>query len=119
MQLENRPKSARDAGEFEDEISGLTGREITTDLRINLNLPPDVQGVIVRRVKSGSMANIARVLPGMIIMNFGEHSIRSVDEFKKAVENTVKAKPTEFTVFCRVGSATRFFRFAPRWDEDR
>lgn len=38
LTLTPRPKSARDAGEFEDKIFGLTVREITTDVRILLNL---------------------------------------------------------------------------------
>lgn len=113
--LVERPKSARDAGEFEDKVFGLTVREITTDLRVVLNLGPNVEGVIVRRVKSGSWAQLGEIVPGVIIMNFGDYPVKSIDDFKNAVEKVQAAKPAEFTVFGRVGSKTGFFRLQPRW----
>lgn len=114
--LVERPKSTRDAGEFEDEVFGLTVREITTDLRIALNLPQDVQGVIVRRVKSGSWAALAEIEPYVIIMNFGGHPVDSLEAFKEAVNKAIQEKPAEVTVFCRIGSRTGFFRMKPRWE---
>ncbi|MDZ4861203.1 MAG: PDZ domain-containing protein [Candidatus Hydrogenedentes bacterium] len=113
--LTERPKSARDAGEFEDKVFGLTVREITTDLRVVLNLGADVEGVIVRRVKSGSWAQLAEVVPGVIIMNFGGQPVKTLDDFKAAVEKVQQEKPAEFTIFARVGSKTGFFRVQPRW----
>lgn len=114
--LTERPKSARDAGEFEDKVFGLTVREITTDLRVLLNLGSEVEGVIVRRVKSGSWAQLAEMVPGVIIMNFGGVPVKTIDDFKAAVEKMQKEKPEEFTVFARVGTKTGFFRLQPRWD---
>lgn len=114
--LTERPKSARDAGEFEDTVFGLTVRELTTDVRILLNLPADVQGVIVRSVKSGSWADLAELGPGVIILNFGGQPIASLDDFKAAVEKTAQEKPGEVAVFCRVGARSGFFRIQPRWE---
>ncbi len=113
--LAERPKSSRDASEFEDETFGLTVREITTDLRLMINLAEDDQGVIVRRVKSGSWADLAGFRPGFIIMRFGDHPVTSLDEYKKAAGNVADNKPNEVTVFCRVGSQTAFLRIQPRW----
>lgn len=113
--LTERPKSARDAGEFEDEVLGLTVREITTDVRILLNLSADTQGVIVRRVKSGSWASLAEIVPGVIVMNMGGHPVTNLDEYKAAVEKIKEAKPNEVAVFCRFGARTGFFRIQPRW----
>ena len=113
--LVERPKSARDAGEFEDKTFGLTVREITTDLRVLLNLAQDVEGVIVRRVKSGSWAQLGEMQPGVIIMNFGGYPVKTIDDFKAAVEKVEAAKPAEFTVFGRAGARTGFFRLQPRW----
>lgn len=113
--LAERPKTSRDAGEFEDTVFGITAREITTDLRIVLNLAPDVQGVIVRRVRSGSWAQLAEMVPGIIIMNFGGHPVTSLDDFKTAIEKVAAAKPAEVTVFARVGPRTLFYRIQPRW----
>ena len=116
--LTTRPKSARDAGEYVDEVLGLTVRELTTDVRLLLNLSEDVKGVIVRRVKSGSVADLARMRAGIIIMNLGDHPVASIDEFKAALEEISADKPDEISAFCRAGAATGFFRLEPRWEEN-
>jgi serine protease Do len=116
--LTTRPKSARDAGEYVDGVLGLTVREITTDVRLLLNLSEDIKGVIVRRVKSGSVADLARMRPGTIIMNLADHPVASIDEFKAAVDRIAADKPSEISAFCRAGAATGFFRLEPRWEND-
>jgi serine protease Do len=113
--LAARPKPAKDAGEFKDDALGMTVREITTDMRIMLNVSEDVKGVIVRRVKSGSAADLAGIRPGIIIMGLGKLPIASLDDYKKAVAKIVEVKPKEVSAFCRAGGASGFFRLEPRW----
>ena len=48
-------------------------------------------------------------------MNFGGYPVKSLDDFKSAVEKVQAAKPAEFTIFARVGTRTGFFRIQPRW----
>jgi S1-C subfamily serine protease len=115
VQLLARPRTKGDAQEFETESLGMTVREITRDVRIALNLAEDVQGVIVRRVKSGGAASLGRMRPGLIIMSLGDHAITNLDDFRLAVENINEQKPTELTVFVRAGTATGFLRIEPRW----
>lgn len=110
-----RPRSARDAEEYTDETFGLVVREITRDLRILLNLGEEVQGVIVRRVISGSAAHIARMQPGVIILSFNDHTVATLQDFEAAVRATAEEKPSEVSVFARVGTVTGFFRLRPRW----
>ncbi len=116
VQLGVRPITSRDADEYEDPLFGLTVREITTDIRIALNLAEDVKGVIIRRVRSGSAAQIAKMRPGVIIMNFGDHPVTNIADFKAAIEKLRQDKPAEIPVFARVGPATGFFRLQPRWE---
>lgn len=116
LTLMPRPKAARDADEFEDSIFGLTVRELTRDVRIILNLSDDVEGVIVRRVKSGSSASLAGIRPNNILLRFGDHPVRNLKEFEEAVTAIIKEAPKEVTVFCRVGATTAFFRMQPRWN---
>ncbi|HPO12098.1 MAG TPA: PDZ domain-containing protein [Candidatus Hydrogenedentes bacterium] len=116
MKLGTRPRTSQDAAEYEDTVFGLTVREITTDIRIALNLSDDVKGVIVRRVKSGSAAQLGKMRPGVIILNFGDHPVTNLDDFKAAVQKLAEQKPAEITVFARAGSVTGFFRLQPRWD---
>ena len=114
--LGGRPKSASEADEFEDTVFGLTVRELTTDVRMRLNLPDNVQGVIIRRVERGSWAYLARMRPGVIIMDFGGYPADNLDAFKEAVAKVNEKEPDEVAVFCRVGPQTGFFRIQPRWD---
>lgn len=118
VKLGTRPRSAQEAGEYEDPFFGLTVREITTDVRIALNLPENTQGVIVRRVKSGSAAQLGKMRPGVVILRVGDFPVTTVDEFQAAVEKVAAAKPAEVVVFGRFGSATGFFRLEPRWEQD-
>ena len=111
-----RPTPSREAAEHTDELFGLTVRELTTDVRILLNLPDLVQGVIVRRVRSGSSAQLAGMRPGIIIMDFGGYPVANLADFRDAVAKVAEAKPEEVTAFCRAGSATGFFRLEPRWE---
>ncbi len=117
VELGIRPPSSRDAGEYEDKVLGLTAREITTDVRIALNLPEDVKGVIVRRVKSGGSAQLARIRPGVIILSVGDYGIESLDDLKAAVAKLAETKPKEVSIFARFGPGTGFFRLEPRWND--
>ncbi|MBI2435557.1 MAG: PDZ domain-containing protein [Candidatus Hydrogenedentes bacterium] len=110
-----RPRTSREAEEHEDPYLGLTVREITTDMRIAMNLPEDVQGVIVRRVKSGSPAQEAGMRPMVIILRLGPHPVTTLEDFRQAVEQMARQKPAEVSVFGRFGAATGFFRLNPRW----
>ena len=112
-----RPTSRGDAREFEDDVFGLTVRELTTDARIGMNLSADVDGLIVRRVKSGSPAALAGLRRGYLVMAIGGRPIRSIEDYTSVIEAESEAKPREIRVFCRVGANTAFFRVQPRWPE--
>ncbi|MDX9971629.1 MAG: PDZ domain-containing protein [FCB group bacterium] len=115
--LAPQPVTSGRANEFEDKVFGLTVRELTRDVRIMLNLPEDVQGVIVRRVQSGSWAALANMRPGIIILSFGGHAITSIEDYEQAVAAVAAEKPLEVSVFSRVGAVTGFFRLEPRWED--
>ena len=113
--LGEQPRSAQDAEEYEDEVLGLTVRELTQDLRIRLNLSEDVQGVIVRRVKSGSTAQLGKMQAGVIVLAIGDAPVRNLEDYRAAVAALQEAKPAEVAVFARFGSETGFFRLEPIW----
>ena len=117
LTLTLRPKSAADAEEFEDAVTGLTVRELTHDVRLRLNLPQDVSGVLVFSVKSGSPANQASLRRGFLIVSVGETPVANLDDFRKAMTAVSEAKPAEVTLLCRVGANTAFFRLQPRWTQ--
>lgn len=113
--LGEQPRSSQDAEEYEDEVLGLTVRELTQDLRIRLNLSEEVQGVIVRRVKSGSTAQLGKMQAGVIVLAIGDSPVRNLDEYRAAVAAMKETKPAEVAVFARFGSETGFFRLEPAW----
>lgn len=113
--LGSRPPTSQDAEELEDETLGLTVRELTQDVRIRLNLSEEVQGVIVRAVKSGSTAQAARMRPGVIVMGLGDFPVQNLAEYEAALEKLRELKPAEVAVFARLGSETGFFRLEPQW----
>ncbi len=117
LTLVPRPKRRQDALEFEDDVLGLTVRELTTDTRISMNLPVGVDGLVVRRVKSGSPAALAGLRRGFLLMAVGDRSIRSIEDYTDAIKAETEAKPREIRVFCRIGANTAFFRVQPRWPE--
>jgi serine protease Do len=110
-----RPKSGRDAESYDDDTLGITVRELTTDVRIVMNLPDDVQGLLVRRVKSGSPAALAGIRPGFVILGIGRRPIGDVEDYQHAIEAEAAVRSPEVTVFCRIGANTAFFRLQPRW----
>jgi serine protease Do len=117
LTLTTRPTAGKDANVFEDEVFGITARELTTDVRIQLNLGEDVQGVIISAIKSGSPASLARLRRNYVIQAIGELPVRNLEEFQQVLTQISKDKPQEIPVFCRVGANTAFFRMKPRWTE--
>ncbi len=113
--LATLPRSAQEADEFEDTVLGLSVREITRDVRIALNIAEDVRGVIVRKVKSGGVAQIGKMRPGVIILALGDYPVASIADFQQAMKKLREAKPAELAVFARVGPQTGFFRLKPKW----
>jgi serine protease Do len=109
------PRSAQEADEFEDAVLGLSVREITRDVRITLNIAEDVRGVIVRKVKSGSVAQVGKMRPGVILLALGDYPVASIADFEAAMAKLGEAKPAELAVFARVGPQTGFFRLKPKW----
>jgi len=112
-----KPTIGRDAREFEDDSFGLTLRELTTDARIPMNLSSDVNGLIVRRVKSGSPAALAGIRPRFLLMAVGNTPISNIEDYQAAIAAAEEARPREIRIFCRVGANTAFFRLQPRWDD--
>ena len=115
LTLTTRPTAGKDANEFEDDVFGITARELTTDARIALNLSDEVQGVIIRAVKSGSPASLGRLRRNYVIQAIGDYRIANLEDFQNAITELKESKPAEIPVFCRVGANTAFFRMQPRW----
>lgn len=113
--LAARPKSASEAQEHEDAIFGMTVRELTTDVRLRLNIPDSVKGVLVFRVRSGSWADLAEIPVGLLVLTVNDQPVGDVETYKAVTEKLAGEKTTAVTVFGQIRQETMFFRMEPKW----
>jgi len=66
-------------------LAGLTVSEITPTIRENLNLDPDMAGIVVLEVTRGTPAESTGIRPGDLILKINDKAIKDLSDFKKAV----------------------------------
>ncbi|HUU92955.1 MAG TPA: trypsin-like peptidase domain-containing protein [Phycisphaerae bacterium] len=64
---------------------GIRVEPLTDELREQIGLEKDDQGVFVREVRDGSAAAEAGIMPGMVIDRVGEATVATVTKFSEAV----------------------------------
>ncbi|HEU4346015.1 MAG TPA: DegQ family serine endoprotease [Candidatus Binatia bacterium] len=89
---------------------GLTVQKVTPQIAETLGLEK-TDGVVVTAVEPGSASDEAGIRRGDVILQIDQKSIRSVDEFKKALAATKKGKGVLFLV--RRGENTLFLALKP------
>jgi len=87
--LQKSPQSAKAATQSSDEL-GLIVQTITPDLAKQFNVKP--QGVLVTDVKAGSLAAMAGIRSGVVIIQVDRKAIASTAQFKQAIEKSRKNK---------------------------
>jgi serine protease Do len=84
--LEKAPVLAQSSTESADEL-GLTVQTITPDLAEQFNVKPG-SGVVITNVVQGSLAAMAGIRPGSVILQVNRIAVNSAAEFKRAVEKS-------------------------------
>jgi serine protease Do len=79
---ENMMKTSGDRGVVE----GLTLKNLTPEIRKQLGIPDDIEGVIVSEVKADSKAAKAGFMPGDIIIQIEDMMIKNIDDVEKAMK---------------------------------
>ena len=79
-----------DAGSSQGAKIGISVGDLTSDIRQQFNIPPQVQGVVVQGVRSGSPAEDAGIAPGDVILEVNRQPVTSADKFV----SDVHANPT-------------------------
>jgi serine protease Do len=88
--LDESRVAARDVQEATAEL-GLVVQTITPDLAEKLRARPG-EGVVVTQVIPGSVASMAGIEPGAVILQVNKQPVRSAEEFAELASATSKAK---------------------------
>ncbi len=98
--------SSGDSEEIEtSEDLGLTVQELTPELARGMKLD-DAEGLVVTDVEPGSAAADARITPGEIILQVNQNDIRSIEDYRKAMDRIKKGDNVLLLV--RKGDHSRF-----------
>jgi serine protease Do len=86
---------------------GLAVAELTPDVRQQLHVPAQVQGVAVESVRPASPADDAGLAPGDVIQEVDRHPITSADQFVNAAHASPAGKDMLLLVWSRGNSGYR------------
>jgi len=86
---------------------GLAVNDLTPDMRQQLNVPSQVNGVAVQNVRPASPAEDAGLAPGDIILEINRHPVSSSEKFVSEVHSTPEGKDILLLVWSRGGATYR------------
>ncbi len=72
---------------------GLGLEELTPSARREMDIPSDVQGLVVTEVDPGKPAGRAGLQQGDIIVKFGDRDVSDIQSFREALRSAPKDKP--------------------------
>jgi serine protease Do len=86
---------------------GLAVAELTPDVRQQLHIPSQVQGVAVQSVRPGSPADDASLAPGDVILEVDRHPVTSAEQFVNAAHANTAGKDMLLLVWSQGGASYR------------
>ena len=86
---------------------GLAVAELTPDVRQQLHIPSQVQGVAIQSVRPGSPADDASLAPGDVIVEVDRHPVTSAEQFVNAAHANPAGKDLLLLVWSRGGASYR------------
>ena len=86
---------------------GISISDLTPDVRQQLNLPSQVQGVAVAQVQPASPAEDAGLSSGDVILEVNRQPVKSAEQFRADVQNAPAGKDMLLLVFANGGSSYR------------
>ncbi|WP_174240914.1 Do family serine endopeptidase [Granulicella sp. S190] len=86
---------------------GLAVAELTPDVRQQLHIPSEVQGVAIRSVRPGSPADDASLAPGDVILEVDRHPVTSAEQFVSAAHANTAGKDLLLLVWSQGGASYR------------
>jgi S1-C subfamily serine protease len=109
------PRTGFQAREFEDEIFGLTVRELTVDVLQARNLPSTTGGVLISEMETAGWSQVAGLGTQDIILRVNGTPIPDLDAFQKLMEQLREEQPREVYFFVQRNVETRFVKLRTDW----
>lgn len=85
---------------------GFDVEALTPELAAKYGYSPNDKGVIVRKVSSGSLAELAGLKTGAMIVQVDKQEVKTIAEFEKAIKEAIANKKVLF--LAKQGPATRY-----------
>jgi len=89
-------------GEEASELLGLKAGALTDEIRSQLNLNPNIKGVVILDVRPGSQANLHRLRKGDVILEVNQRRVTSLDDYRNAMKG-LKAGDSVLLLVLREG----------------
>jgi len=86
---------------------GLAVADVTSDVRQQLNLPDQVNGVVIQNVRPASPADEAGLQPGDVILEVDRHATKSANQFVTEVHGIPSGKDLLLLVWSRGNASYR------------
>jgi len=93
-----------ESGQSQHARLGMSVQNLTPDLRQQLNVPTNIQGVAIQSVRSGSGADAAGLAPGNVIMQVNRHPVTSAEEFVNQIHAIPAGKNILLLVWSQGGT---------------
>ena len=93
----------RQRASVDRDLLGMNVSDISPDVRQRMNLPEDVEGVLVRQVEPRSLAERANIFQGDVIIEFARQPVTSVTQFRELVKEHAKPGSSILVRYIRGG----------------
>ena len=90
------------------EVLGIELMQLTPEVRMEMGLPADAAGLVVRGVAAGSDAEAKGLLSGDLITEAGQQSVTTIAEFQDRVQEARDAGRRTILLMVRRGEDPRF-----------
>jgi len=104
--LGSRSEISGDTSESAQKI-GIEVENLSPEIRRKLNLSSEDEGVVITRVKAGSLAAQAGMRPGFLIIAVNHKKVESVKDFNQALAEM--PSKSRVLILIRQGQMTRFY----------
>jgi serine protease Do len=90
------------------ELLGLTVEVLSDELRTELGIADDVQGIVITAVDPASAAGEKGLQPGMVITEAGQNPVTSIADFEARVAEAKEAGRKSLLILVKVGENSQF-----------